>query len=48
MVSDCIEQHNGYLRLSEEEAARAGASVPKIASALLEYGEDKDGYWNSK
>ena len=48
MVSDFIEQHDGYLRLSEEEAARAGASVPKIARALLEYVADKDRYWNSE
>ena len=43
-----IEQHDGYLQLSEEEAAHAGSSVPRTACVLLEYGADKEGYWNSE
>ena len=34
--------------LSEVEAAHAGSGVPKTACALLEYGAEKDGYWNSE
>jgi len=48
MVSDFIEQHDGYLQLSEAEAAHAGTSVPKTARVLLEYGAEKEGYWNSE
>ena len=48
MVSDFIEQHDGYLQLSEEEAAHAGTSVPRTVRVLLGYGADKEGYWNSE
>ena len=48
MVSDFIEQHDRYLQLSEVEAAHAGTSVPKTVCACLEYGADKEGYWNSE
>ena len=48
MVSDFIEQHDGYLQLSEEEAAHAGTSVHRTVRVLLEYGADKEGYWNSE
>ena len=47
MVSDFIEQRGGFLRLTETEAVRAGASFPKTARVLLEYGAEKEGYWNS-
>ena len=47
MVSDFIKQRGGILRLTETEAIRAGASFPKTAHVLLEYGEDKKDYWNS-
>ena len=50
MVSDFIDEHNGYLALTREEYDRAKASDPTIwmhARVLLEYGESKDGYWTS-
>ncbi len=47
MVSDFIEQQGGFLRLMDTEAIRAGASFPKTARVLLEYGAEKEGYWNS-
>ena len=43
MVSDFIEQHDRCLRLDEEEAG-----IPKTARVLLEYGAEKEGYWNSE
>ena len=43
MVSDFIEQHNGYLRAPES----AQDDIPETARVLLEYGAEKDGYWNS-
>ena len=48
MVSDFIEQYDGYLRLSEEAAACAGTSVSRTVHALLEYGAEKECYWNSE
>ena len=46
MISDFIEQHDGYLRLPEYQASHAG--VPHTARIRLEYGAEKDGYWNSE
>lgn len=46
MVSDFIEQHDGYLRLPEFQAEHAG--LPSSARVLLEYGAEKEGYWNSE
>ena len=43
MVSDFIEKHNGYLRAPES----APDDIPEKACVLLEYGAEKDGYWNS-
>lgn len=52
MVSDFIDQHNGFLRLTDEEHAQAvhslDSSFPKSARVLLEYGADKGGYWTSE
>lgn len=48
MVSDFIEQHSGYLRLSTEEAKGVNPTFPTTARVLLEYGAEKEGYWNSK
>ena len=51
MVSDYIDQHSGFLRLSDEEHALATATdpdFPKEARALLEYGADKEGYWTGE
>ena len=51
MVSDFIEEHNGYLRLTDEEFEEAKKSNPRLkkqARAFLEYGENKEGYWTSE
>ncbi len=48
MVSDFIDQHSGFLRLTDEEHALATAAnpdFPKTARTLLEYGADKEGCW---
>ena len=46
MISDFIESHDGFLRLPDVTAAPDG--VPKTARVLLEYGAEKEGYWNSE
>ena len=51
MVSDFIDERNGYLQLSDEEYSRAKEKDPTIrkhARQLLEYGESKEGYWTSE
>lgn len=51
MVSDFIDQHRGYLRLTEAEHTRALASDPDFpgtARATLEYGAEKEGYWTGE
>ena len=48
MVSDFIDEKNGYLCLTQEEYVRARQSDPSIqmeARSLFEYGEAKEGYW---
>ena len=48
MVSDFIDEHNGFLALSDEEHDKAKVSNPRIhkyAREFLEYGESKEGYW---
>ena len=50
MVSDFIDEKNGYLSLTKEEYDKAKISNPRIwmhARVLLEYGESKEGYWTS-
>ena len=50
MVSDFIMEKHGYLCLTDEEYDRAKQSDPNVQKAareLLEYGESRDGYWNS-
>ncbi len=50
MVSDFIEEHGGYLRLSDEEYERAKGSHPglwKEARRLLKLGAEYEGYWDS-
>lgn len=50
MVSDLIDDKNGYLALTEEEYERARITDPTIriqAREFLEYGESKEGYWTS-
>ncbi len=51
MVSDFIDEKNGYLRFTQEEYDLAKQSDPNIwmeARAFLEYGENREGYWNSE
>ena len=48
MVSDFIDEHNGFLALTDVEYKTAKASDPNIrkyAREFLEYGESKEGYW---
>ena len=48
MVSDFIDQRNGFLALSDEEYDAAKVSNPRIhkyAREFLEYGESRGGYW---
>ena len=50
MVSNFIEEKNGYLALTQEEYDRAKVTDPTIwmhARVYLEYGEAREGYWNS-
>ena len=51
MVSDFIDEQNGYLQLTEEEFSRAKETIPDLkryARVYLEYGENKEGYWTSE
>ena len=51
MVSDFIEEHGGYLRLSDEEYESAKDSHPglwKEARQLLKLGAEYEGYWDSE
>ena len=48
MVSDFIDEHNGFLALSDTEYEAAKSSNPRIhkyTRAFLEDGENKEGYW---
>ena len=48
MVSDFVEEHGGFLKLTDEEFERAKTTNPAIvqnARQLLEYGAEKEGYW---
>jgi len=48
MVSDFIDEKNGYLCLTQEEYVRARQFDPTIqmqARCLFEYGEAREGYW---
>ena len=47
MVSDFIDEHDGYLYLSSEQQQQAWKTNPKIAQIariFLEYGFERDGY----
>ena len=47
-MSDFIDEHNGFLALSDEEHDRAKALNPRIHKydrEFLEYGESREGYW---
>ena len=51
MVSDFVDQQNGYLQLTDEEYAVGKVSDPDImqsARVLLEYGAEREGYWTSE
>ena len=51
MVSDFVDEKNGYLALTNEEFATASATnraLWKEARCLLEYGESREGYWTSE
>ena len=52
MVSDFVEEHNGYFRLTAEEFEAAKGNYPSLtrhqARAYLEYGENNEGYWTSE
>ena len=45
MGSDFIEEHNGFMALSDKEHQAAKVTNPNIAREFLEYGESKEGYW---
>ena len=48
MVSDFIDEHNGFLALSTEDYQAAKVTNPAIkpyAREFLGYGETKEGYW---
>lgn len=47
MVSDFIEQHSGFLRLTASDHAVAkehDPNFPQTARVLLEYGAEREGY----
>ncbi len=51
MVSDFVEERNGYLHLSDSEYERVkqqDPSIKKYARQLFEYGEAREGYWTSQ
>ena len=51
MVSDFIDEHNGYLRLTDEEYIQAVDKVDGLqreVRAFLEYGKEHEGYWTAK
>ena len=51
MISDFIDEVNGYLQLSDTEYSLAkdkyGNNIKKEAREYLEYGESREGYWTS-
>ena len=51
MVSEFIEEEDGYLALSDEqyefEVTNNDQDIKKSALAALEIGEHREGYWNS-
>ena len=51
MVSDFVEEYDGYLRLSDEQFERAKADTPSIvqsARVAFEYGSERGGYWTGE
>ena len=50
MLSDFIDEKNGFLALTQEEYDRVKLIDPSMkmyAQQFLEYGESKEGYWTS-
>ena len=47
MLSDYIDGHNGFLRLSEAEKHCADDTIPPIAREILIFGENNEGYFTS-
>ena len=51
MISDLIDEVNGYLRLSDTEYSlgkvKYGNNIKNEAQEYLEYGESREGYWTS-
>jgi hypothetical protein len=48
MVSDFIDEYDGYLRLTDEQYRQARRVNPQIAQHAriqFEYGVERDGYW---
>jgi len=51
MVSDFIDEHNGYLALTDAEFEQGKLTYPdlkKEARVLLKYGAEYEGYWNNE
>ena len=51
MISDFIEEHGGYLQLSQEEheiAKLSTPSIPQKARVVFKFGAQGDGYWNNE
>ena len=51
MVSDFVEEHGGFLRMSPEELTLARASNPDFpdeAREMLGYGAEREGYWTGE
>ena len=44
MVADFIDEHSGFLCLTDQEA-RSSPETSRSARTLLEYGAERDGYW---
>ena len=50
MVSDFIDEHNGYLALTDAEYEQGKQTYPDLqqqARKLLKYGAEFESYWNS-
>ena len=50
-ISDFIDEHNGYLRLTPDEIEKANNDGIELtqteARQKIEYGVNRDGYWDS-
>ena len=51
MISDFVEEYNGFLSLTDEELQRAqqkDPAFPQSAREIFMFGKSYDGYWNSE